>query len=59
MSENCSRCNGNGKIPCPGCGGRGAKSQNKGLNETKVVNCSGCNGSGRVTCGGCGGSGKK
>lgn len=59
MSENCTRCKGNGQIACLGCGGRGAKSQSKGLNETKIVNCSGCNGSGRVTCGACGGSGKR
>lgn len=59
MSNNCSRCNGSGQIHCPGCGGRGSKTLNEGLNKSRIVNCAGCTGSGKVTCGSCGGGGGK
>ncbi len=54
----CTRCNGNGQIPCPGCSGSGTRSINEGK-ASKVVNCAGCNGRGSVNCGSCGGSGAK
>lgn len=57
MSNICSSCSGNGKVTCPGCGGRGSKSLNEGQ-QSKIVNCAGCNGSGYRSCGRCGGSGR-
>lgn len=56
-SNKCTRCNGSGRITCPGCGGGGKRSINEGYNKTRIVSCAGCNGSGVVTCGSCGGSG--
>lgn len=61
MSEEkktCTRCNGNGQIPCPGCGGAGKKELLK-EGFSKIVSCAGCSGRGIVTCGSCGGAGKK
>jgi DnaJ-class molecular chaperone len=58
----CTRCNGNGQIACPGCGGSGKAEQiNEGKREgfSKIVSCAGCNGRGTRTCGSCGGSGNK
>ncbi len=60
--QTCTRCNGDGQIPCPGCGGSGKLEQiNESAKEgfSKIVNCAGCGGSGKRTCGACGGSGKK
>lgn len=56
----CSRCNGSGIIPCPGCQGSGRRSlEERSGKATKIVNCAGCQGRGIVPCGVCGGAGEK
>ena len=58
--KTCTKCNGKGKIPCPGCSGKRTtvRSINEGRTQlSKIVNCACCNGKSTVTCGKCDGKG--
>lgn len=60
-NENCSFCNGSGKLPCSGCAGTGkVKESTAGAakSDSGWAPCARCNGKGEITCPRCKGSGK-
>lgn len=59
--EKCTLCDGNGKLPCRGCGGSGKSKEMTGAikSDSGWSSCATCNGTGEVTCPRCNGSGKK
>lgn len=51
----CDKCNGNGQVQCPACGGKGGKKPDNLKFSWEPCAC--CNGKGEIVCSKCKGKG--